>query len=67
MSTDVTQTRFLQQSVSLPRGLVDWLREEADRQEHGNISRIVQEAIKQYRDELEIRRQIAARELERIA
>lgn len=49
MERDSTQIRFVKQSISFPRTQLDWLREEADRQEHGNISRIVQDAIKEYR------------------
>lgn len=67
MNSSSTLPRVVKKSVSLPRTQIEWIDEESERQEHGNFSRIVQEAIRQYRDELEIRRQIAARELERIA
>lgn len=54
-----TSSRFIKQSISFPVSQLDWIRQEADRQEHGNLSRIVQEAIKVYR------RQRLAEELER--
>ena len=36
-------------SVSLPVEMEAWLREEADRTEYGNASRVVQRALEEYR------------------
>jgi hypothetical protein len=45
----IPRAKFVKQSVSFPVDQLDWLREEAEREEHGNLSRIVQEAVKAYR------------------
>ena len=49
MERDSTNRRFIKQSISFPAQQFLWLKEEADRQEHGNLSRIVQDAIREYR------------------
>lgn len=49
MERDITKRRFIKQSISFPPTQFAWLKEEADRQEHGNVSRIVQEALREYR------------------
>jgi Arc/MetJ-type ribon-helix-helix transcriptional regulator len=49
MERDITSLRYQKQSISFPRTQLEWLRQEAARQEHGNVSRVVQEAVKEYR------------------
>lgn len=53
--------------VSLRRGLWEWLYEQAEREEHGNVSRVVGDAVKEYRDRTEYDRSKVARELERVS
>lgn len=67
MERNLTTKRVVKQSIAFPVAQLEWIRAEAERQEHGNLSRIVQDAIKAYRDDLEIRRERAIREVERIA
>ncbi len=57
----------LVRGVSLRKNLWDWLYQEAELQEHGNVSRVVQEAVREYRDGKEFKRRQVERELERIA
>lgn len=44
-----TGRQFVKTSISLPPDQAAWIREEAERQEHGNVSRIVQDAVREYR------------------
>lgn len=39
----------VKKSISFQPSLLVWLQEEAERQEHGNVSRIVQDAVREYR------------------
>lgn len=65
----MTNSRFVKQSISFPRTQLDWLREEARRQDHGNLSRVVQDAIREYRKQrlVEEMEWASPRELERVS
>lgn len=49
MEPNATKQLVVKKSISFQPSLLDWLVDEADRQEHGNVSRIVQDAVREYR------------------
>lgn len=69
MDTDRDTKRYIKQSISFPVQQLDWLRDEAERQEHGNLSRVVQDAIREYRNARIAERLswVENRELERVS
>ena len=60
MTTDtrIKPGTYSKESISIRRDQREWLEQEAERQLHGNRSRIVQDAIDLYRRHLEVERQL---------
>jgi metal-responsive CopG/Arc/MetJ family transcriptional regulator len=49
MEPNSSKQLVVKKSISFQPNLLDWLVEESERQEHGNVSRIVQDAVREYR------------------
>lgn len=52
--------------ISFPKSQLDWLIAEAHRQEHGNVSRVVQDAVREYRMRQMVEQMAQTTRLERV-